>query len=633
MSLSALLGLNKNQQQQYSPPIHSDSNGSGENSEDDEKKQNQKVNFGSSALERAAKAAKELENSKHAKEAFELSKLEEKTRQIEIEKNKSAIDAQKEQFKIEQVKLNAAEKRKIIEDETKHHQQRSQYEDHLARKRHEDELAKNVQMQDQILKKQEESVLKQENLRRQTMQYEFDLREKSELKKIQAKYDAKGKIERENIDVNLQKLKAQAEESRKTRLDSLRAVSSYVGDGFNSLISEPVKMAKAVLGTSALALGIYLSKSGSKSLFGVIERRIAVPPLVRDTSNRWIRKFKASDDLMKDVIFSPKNEEKLLDIALSTKFTKRNGGHFRNLLFAGPPGTGKTLFAKNLAYHSGLDYAILSGGDITPLGANAVTALHKVFDWAEASRKGTLLFIDEADAFLKKRASDSDAQGSSNISEHLRSALNAFLFRTGTQSSNVMVILASNEPEQLDWAAADRVDEVVHFPLPQTVERERLVRLYISKYLLNKSPPSSLFSFSKNTKIPNFDPKIDFAELPKDLANKTEGFTGREISKLIISLQSSAYASENCQITQEMIQNRFKNAKESHSRKLSWLSTFEKQTMHETGQPLKNSLNDKISEIAHKIPNETKQTQKIQPAASKVPNAKPSTNTARKNSN
>ena len=82
-----------------------------------------------------------------------------------------------------------------------------------------------------------------------------------------------------------------------------------------------------------------------------------------------------------------------------------------------------------------------------------------------------------------------------------------------------------------------------------------------------------------------------------------------------------------------MIQNRFKNAKESHSRKLSWLSTFEKQTMLETEQPLKNSLNDKISEIAHKIPNETKQTQKIQPAASKVPNAKPSTNTARKNSN
>ena len=43
----------------------------------------------------------------------------------------------------------------------------------------------------------------------------------------------------------------------------------------------------------------------------------------------------------------------------------------------GPPGTGKTLFAKKLAKHSGLDYAILTGGDISPLGRDGVTAIHK----------------------------------------------------------------------------------------------------------------------------------------------------------------------------------------------------------------------------------------------------------------
>ena len=40
--------------------------------------------------------------------------------------------------------------------------------------------------------------------------------------------------------------------------------------------------------------------------------------------------------------------------------------------------TGKTLFAKGLAQHSGLDYAILTGGDVAPLGKEAVTELHKV---------------------------------------------------------------------------------------------------------------------------------------------------------------------------------------------------------------------------------------------------------------
>lgn len=42
------------------------------------------------------------------------------------------------------------------------------------------------------------------------------------------------------------------------------------------------------------------------------------------------------------------------------------------------PQTGKTLFAKGLAQNSGLEYAILTGGDVAPLGKDAVTEIHKV---------------------------------------------------------------------------------------------------------------------------------------------------------------------------------------------------------------------------------------------------------------
>ena len=34
-----------------------------------------------------------------------------------------------------------------------------------------------------------------------------------------------------------------------------------------------------------------------------------------------------------------------------------------------------------------MDYAVMSGGDIGPLGKDAVTAIHKVFDWANTSKK------------------------------------------------------------------------------------------------------------------------------------------------------------------------------------------------------------------------------------------------------
>ena len=77
-----------------------------------------------------------------------------------------------------------------------------------------------------------------------------------------------------------------------------------------------------------------------------------------------------------------------------------------------------------------MDYAILTGGDVAPLGKDAVTEIHKVFDWAQSSRKGVLLFVDEAEAFLRRRAPGV-------MSEDLRNALNAFLFRTGMSTCKI----------------------------------------------------------------------------------------------------------------------------------------------------------------------------------------------------
>jgi ATPase family AAA domain-containing protein 3A/B len=97
-------------------------------------------------------------------------------------------------------------------------------------------------------------------------------------------------------------------------------------------------------------------------------------------------------------------------------------------LIHGPPGTGKTLWAKSLATESGMDFAIMAGGDVAPLGKDAVTELHNLFDWSKlnsksvlSSKKGMVIFIDEADAFLRKR------QSFEHISESMRNALNVFL--------------------------------------------------------------------------------------------------------------------------------------------------------------------------------------------------------------
>lgn len=268
-----------------------------------------------------------------------------------------------------------------------------------------------------------------------------------------------------------------------------RTAGSVVGAGAQALLTDWDKVLAAAGGLSLLALGVYSAKGAASVTSRYVEARIGKPSLVNETSRftfsdviahplKMFKRLKGKpQDALQGVVLEPKLEERLRDVAIATRNTRRNNGFYRNLMLHGAPGTGKTMFARKLAEHSGMDYAIMSGGDVAPMGKSGVTAIHKVFDWARTSHRGVLLFVDEADAFLRKRSSE-------HISEDLRAALNAFLFRTGEQNTKFMLVLASNTPEQFDYAINDRVDEVVEFLLPGLEERERLVRLYFDKFVL-----------------------------------------------------------------------------------------------------------------------------------------------------
>ena len=50
-----------------------------------------------------------------------------------------------------------------------------------------------------------------------------------------------------------------------------------------------------------------------------------------------------------------------------------------------------------------------------------------------------------------------------------------------------MLCVASNQPEQFDWAVNDRLDEMVEFGLPALKERERMVLLYFQQYIAEQT--------------------------------------------------------------------------------------------------------------------------------------------------
>jgi ATPase family AAA domain-containing protein 3A/B len=76
--------------------------------------------FDSAALERAAKAAKDLERSANSKEILDLSRQQERTKQLEYEKQMVEMKTYQEELKLKQTQTYSEERRKLLDDETKH---------------------------------------------------------------------------------------------------------------------------------------------------------------------------------------------------------------------------------------------------------------------------------------------------------------------------------------------------------------------------------------------------------------------------------------------------------------------------------------------------------------------------------
>ena len=131
-----------------------------------------------------------------------------------------------------------------------------------------------------------------------------------------------------------------------------------------------------------------------------------------------------------------------------------------------------------------------------------------------------------------------------------------------------MLVLASNTPEQLDWAINDRLDEMVEFALPGREEVERLVNLYFDKYVL-----SAAVEGGKGRKLKIEE--MDYIGLCSEIAEKAVGMSGREIAKLGVAWQAAGYSSDDGVLTKKMIMEKVDDAINSHNQKVKWLSEEE----------------------------------------------------------
>eukprot|EP00428_Durinskia_dybowskii_P014276 CAMPEP_0170212890 /NCGR_PEP_ID=MMETSP0116_2-20130129/6067_1 /TAXON_ID=400756 /ORGANISM="Durinskia baltica, Strain CSIRO CS-38" /LENGTH=551 /DNA_ID=CAMNT_0010463437 /DNA_START=114 /DNA_END=1769 /DNA_ORIENTATION=+ len=510
--------------------------------------------FDATALERGAKALRELDHSPNAAKALELIHLAESTRQEELKVESEGHQLARTQAMLQRSSMEGEERRKTIAHQMEQERRTAEYkaklDNEMYQKQLEDQrkqIEKDLAWQHQQFMRQEET-RKRNNLaleqeKRRTMGEQAALERQTAM--ARAKAESQGRIdqERENVEVRLREMRAQAAEERKTRLESIQLVFSGLGSGARALLEDRTKMATLVGGLSVLALGVYGARNATRVAGNLLEKRLMRPPLVRETSRwTWNRdsfalQFRKPDlkTSLENIVLPEELSERLSWTTNSLVNAKRNGTPFRHLMLHGPPGTGKTLFARTLARRSGLDYAIMSGGDVGPLGHNAVQELNKLFAWANQSRKGLILFIDEAEAFLRTgRGSDSGA-----MSEEARNVLSAFLHHTGTESDKFVVVLATNIQTVLDKAVVDRIDESFEFPLPSVQDRRRMLTMFMDEHIRRPT---------KKGQMIEVDDAINDQFLD-DVATRTEGFSGRQLAKLVIAYQAAVFGSGVTRLT------------------------------------------------------------------------------------
>lgn len=407
-----------------------------------------------------------------------------------------------------------------------------------------------------------------------------------------AAIDVEGRIrqQRLNQDIEMAQLQQRLEADRVKLMQALQATFDNLGQGATVLLSDKEKLTKFVGGFVALAAGIYLSREAIRIIGKLIEQRLGKPSLVRETSRTsglwgffrsllsFMHKNGKGNAELADVVLRASLEMRVFELAKSTRNAKLHGAPYRHLLLYGPPGTGKTMVAKRLARCSGMDYAILSGGDVGPLGSDAVTELHALFHWANSSPRGVLIFIDEAEAFLGCRATRK-----THMSEAMRNALNALLYHTGTQSKHFMLVIATNRPEDLDTAVTDRIDDTLHFDLPELSERVRLLEMYFNEYVghllgsddgepdgtskaSNKPTKRSPEVAAKGTTSRSTSRRVD-SSIMQQYGERTEGMSGREIAKMLLYMQSIVYAQDEMVVTPQLVARVVDEKIEEHKRK------------------------------------------------------------------
>lgn len=248
----------------------------------------------------------------------------------------------------------------------------------------------------------------------------------------------------------------------------VKAFVNNDGEIFKTIVLQ-IAAHEAKLGHDKMArdLKTLIDKVGSKH-GSIVQLNSQNPMLELSVPSHSLSELIVSDENSNRIIKilnEFKNRNKLYSYGLTNR---------RKILIEGSPGTGKTLTASIIASELTLPlYTVQMDKLITKFMGETSVKLRQVFNSIE-NITGVYLF-DEFDAIGADRSLDNEVG-------EMRRILNSFLQFIEQDSSDSIIIAATNNSKMLDQALFRRFDDVLHYPLPTDKEIERLLVYRLKSY-------------------------------------------------------------------------------------------------------------------------------------------------------